>query len=83
MPIPQGLIDGNATEGTRGPAYVRYYVDGAMADDPRTNEVTEVRGRIPETQALEEVVLSENDPRCDFEDDTPTSPETPIARGRP
>ena len=85
VPIPQGVIDGDAAEGARGPVYVRYYVDGDSSDAPGTSEVTEVRGRIPETQALEEVVLAESDSRREpdgnfDDDDTPTSPETPIAR---
>ena len=84
VPIPQGVIDGDAAEGARGPVFLRYYLDGDSADAPGTSEVTEVRGRVPETQALEEVVVTADDPRRDqdFEDDTPTSPETPIARDR-
>ena len=84
VPIPQGVVDGSGAEGERGPVYLRYYVDDGMADAPGTNEVTEVRGRVPEAQALEEVVVSASDARCDseIEEDTPTSPETPIARTR-
>jgi hypothetical protein len=87
VPIPQGVVDGSGAEGERGPVYLRYYVDDGMADAPGTNEVTEVRGRVPEAQALEEVVLAESDsrrePDGDFDnEDTPTSPETPIARDR-
>lgn len=85
VPIPQGVIDGDATEGVRGPVFVRYYVDETRSDTPNTSETTEVRGQVTEEQALEEVVVSENDLRRendDFEDDTPTSPETPIARTR-
>lgn len=87
VPIPQGVVDGSGAEGERGPVYLRYYVDDGMADAPGTNEVTEVRGRVPEAQALEEVVLAESDsrrePDGDFDnEDTPTSPETPIALDR-
>ena len=87
VPIPQGVVDGSGAEGERGPVYLRYYVDDGMADAPGTNEVTEVRGRVPEAQALEEVVLAESDsrrePDGDFDnEDTPTSPETPIAHTR-
>ena len=95
VPIPQGVVDGSGAEGERGPVYLRYYVDDGMADAPGTNEVTEVRGRVPEAQALEEAVEmktrslsdrgaesdSRREPDGDFDnEDTPTSPETPIAR---
>ena len=62
---------------------MRYYVDEERSDAPGTSEVTEVRGRVAEERALEEVVLSGDDPRReeDFDaEDTPTSPETPLAR---